>query len=108
MPLPPRDHELMNWLKTKASNRFWPLTPTCAEVVRLTSEGRDRPLPMGMRMRLSLHRAFCKWCARYAKQLDFLHKASARFPEQLDVIGSPTLGDGAKARMKRALGETQG
>jgi len=97
------DHVPPNWLKARVSNWFWSLTPTCKEVVRLTSEGRDHPLPLGMRMRLSLHRSFCQWCARYAKQLDFVHEASALFPEHMDEMNGPGLDDDAKARMKRAL-----
>ncbi len=99
----PHDHTPPNWLKTKVSGWFWSLTPTCKEVARLTSEGRDHPLPMGMRLRLGLHRSFCQWCARYAKQLDLVHKASHLLPEHFENTGSPALGDDAKARMKRAL-----
>lgn len=99
------DHAPPNWLKTKVSNWFWSLSPTCKEVVRLTSEGRDRSLPFGMRLRLSLHRAFCKWCARYARQLDLVHEASHLFPEHADQAGVPALGTDAKARMKRAIQE---
>jgi hypothetical protein len=97
------DHAPPNWLKTKVSNWFWVLTPTCKEVARLTSEGRDRPLPLGMRLRLRLHRAFCQWCARYAKQLDLVHEASHAFPENVDQAGGPALDADARARMKRAL-----
>lgn len=108
MPLSPHDHESPNWLKTKVSSWFWSLTPSCREVARLTSEGRDHPLPLGMRTRLGLHRSFCKWCARYAKQLDLVHEASQLFPEHLDEVGGPTLDNDAKARMKRALHDQLG
>ncbi len=94
-----------SWLKTKVSNWFWSLSPTCNEVARLTSEGRDHLLPLGMRLRLRLHRAFCQWCARYAKQLDLVHEASHLFPEHADQAGGPALETDAKARMKRALQE---
>jgi hypothetical protein len=99
----PHDQAPPSWLKTKVSGWFWSLTPTCKEVARLTSEGRDRPLPLGMRLRLSLHRAFCQWCARYAKQLDLVHEASHAFPEHADQAGGPALDTDAKGRMKRAI-----
>jgi hypothetical protein len=99
----PHDQTPPNWLKTKVSGWFWSLSPTCKEVARLTSEGRDHLLPLGMRLRLGFHRSFCQWCARYAKQLDLVHEASHLFPEHVDQVGGAALGDGAKARMKQAL-----
>jgi len=90
-------------LQARVSSWFRKLTPACREVARLTSEGRDHPLPTGMRMRLGLHRRFCTHCARYAEQLDLLHEATHRFPEHAEPIGGPTLNHDAKARMKRAL-----
>jgi hypothetical protein len=103
MPHSPHDHSPPHWLKTKVSTWFWSLTPTCKEVARLTSEGRDHPLPVGTRLRLGLHRSFCQWCARYAKQLDLVHEAAHLFPEHVDQIEQPNLDSDAKARMKRAL-----
>jgi hypothetical protein len=105
MPLSPDDHSQPGWLKTKVSTWFWSLTPTCKEVARLTSEGHDHPLPLGIRLRLSLHRCFCKWCARYAKQLDLVHDASHHFPEHVDQTDRPNLKSDAKARIKRALND---
>ncbi len=89
--------------KIKRSAWFRSLVPTCKEVTRLTSEGLDHPLPTGMRLRLRLHRCFCQWCARYAKQLDLVQEASVQFPEHLDQMEEPTLDAHAKARMKFAL-----
>jgi hypothetical protein len=103
MPQPPKQHASPNWFKARVSSWFWSLTPTCREVARLTSEQRDHPLPIGLRLRLSLHRSFCQWCARYAEQLDLIHDASHHFSEHMDEIGGPSLEDDAKARMKRAL-----
>lgn len=103
MSTAPHDDPPPNWLKTKVSGWFWSLTPACKEVARLTSEGRDRPLPPGMRLRLGLHRCFCQWCARYARQLDLVHEASQHFAEHTDHLAGPQLDRDAKARMKRAL-----
>jgi hypothetical protein len=103
----PDDPTSPHWLKTKVSGWFWSLTPTCREVARFTSEGRDRPLPIGTRLRLGLHRSFCQWCARYARQLDLVHEASELFPEHSDHLDEPSLDGGAKERMKRALQQQQ-
>jgi hypothetical protein len=77
----------------------WKITPHCREVVRLTSQSRDRSLSLAKRLRLGLHRRFCEWCARYAEQLEFLHESA----HQLDEKGSQALPSDAKSRLKRAL-----
>jgi hypothetical protein len=97
------DHRPFDWITSKLVNLVWRITPDCREVTRLTSEGRDRVLPLGTRLRLGLHRRFCKWCARYAKQLDFLHKANHLFATHLDQLSGPSLNTDAKSRMKRTL-----
>src|ERR1700744_1773952 len=79
------------------------ITPDCREVTRQTSEGRDRLLPLGARLRLGLHRRFCKWGGRYARQVDLLHKANHLFAADLDQIPGPSLNTDAKSRMKRTL-----
>jgi hypothetical protein len=86
----------------KLANLVWRITPHCREVARLTSEELDRPLPLGTQLRLNLHRRFCKWCARYAEQLQLLHQASHRLAVDPDQTG-PALDRDAKARIKRAL-----
>ena len=97
------EHKTPNWITTKVANVVWRITPHCREVTRLTSEGRDHPLPLGARLRLGLHRRFCVWCARYAGQLDLLQEASQRFPQHVAETGGPALADDARTRMKREL-----
>jgi hypothetical protein len=103
MPPSPHDEKPPHWLKAKVANLVWQLTPTCREVARLTSEEREHPRPLPTRLRLRVHRHFCTWCARYAKQLDLMHDASQFFPEHLDEIGGPALDSDARERMKRTL-----
>jgi hypothetical protein len=97
------DRDPWNWITGKLLNLVWSITPDCREVTRLSSEGRDRLLPLGARLRLDLHRRFCKWCARYARQLDFLHRASHLFEAHMDQLNGPSLSTDAKSRMKRTL-----
>src|ERR1700744_2185880 len=97
------DRDPSNWITGKLVNLVWMITPDCREVTRLTSEGRDRLLPLGARLRLGLHRRFCKWCGRYARQLDLLHKANHLFAALLDQITGPSLNTDAKSRTKFSL-----
>ncbi len=51
---------------------------TCKEVSRLVSQGLDRRLGFGERLRLRVHLAICKGCANYSRQMAFLRRAVAR------------------------------
>jgi len=95
-------------LETRLAMVVLRLTPDCREVSRLTSEELDHPLPWGTRSRLRLHRMFCQYCARYAKQLDLLREASQQLPAHIEASERPALGSEAKARLKRALHERAG
>ena len=78
------DRDPLNWITGKLLNLVWRITPGCRQVARLTSEGHERLLPPGARLRLGLHRCFCKRCACYARQLSFLHQASKLFATHVD------------------------
>jgi hypothetical protein len=101
----PADHKSPHWLKARIGSLVWRITPDCREVTRLTSEERDHALPFDTRTRLGLHRMFCKYCARYAEQLELLHQASQRLLERQEEDAEPALRAEAKARLKRALRE---
>ena len=58
---------------------------TCKEATRLVSQGMDRRLGVGERVRLRLHLAICDACTQFTRQMAFLRKAMAR------------LGDGDKS-----------
>jgi len=51
---------------------------TCKEVSRLVSQGLDRRLGFGERVRLRVHLAICDGCANFNKQVTFLRKAVVR------------------------------
>lgn len=49
--------------------------PSCESVSRLVSESHDRPMSWGERMKIRLHLAMCRYCARFERQLDVLEAA---------------------------------
>ena len=51
---------------------------TCKEVSRLASQGLDRRLGFGQRVRLRVHLAICEGCTNFSKQVAFLRQAVAR------------------------------
>ncbi len=51
---------------------------TCKEVSRLASQGLDRRLGIGERVKLRLHLAICDGCRNFRKQLEFLRQAITR------------------------------
>ena len=56
----------------------------CKEVSRLVSQGLDRRLGFGERLRLRIHLAICDGCSNFDNQMAFLRKAVARLGEQPD------------------------
>ena|SRR5271165_1647785 len=91
------------WLQTRLVIFIGRHTPKCREVVRILSDGMDRPLPLSLRLKLRLHFLMCCWCQRYAQHLRFLREAAAAFPEHVEEAASAQLSSEAKERMKRAL-----
>ena len=85
---------------------FIRITPPCQDMTRLLSEAMDRPLPVGIRIRMRLHFLICKWCERYKNQLLFLRQALRRDPDKVEgdvTTSSTSLSPEAKDRLKRTL-----
>lgn len=57
------------------------LTGTCKQVTHLISEGMDRDLSFGERIRIRFHLMMCKGCANFDKQMGTLRAASRAFAE---------------------------
>ena len=49
----------------------------CREVIQFASESLDRKLTLKERIGLRFHLMMCKLCARYVRQLKFMHQASS-------------------------------
>ena len=82
------------------------ITPSCEDMTRLLSEAMDRPLPLGIRIKMRLHFLICKWCERYKNQLLFLRQALRRDPDKVEGVGAASpasLSPEAKDRLKRAI-----
>lgn len=47
----------------------------CRSAHQLISEGMDRQLDLGERVRLRLHLTMCTMCSRVEKQMDYLRQA---------------------------------
>jgi len=93
-----------NWLQTRLVLFIVKHTPKCREVVRILSESMDRPLPLGLRLKLRLHFLMCCWCERYAQHLRFLRQAARAFPDRVDeALPAQRLSPEAKERISRAL-----
>lgn len=52
---------------------------TCKEVTHLLSEGQDRKLTVGERVRLAMHLMICEGCSNFRKHMDFLRTACRRY-----------------------------
>jgi hypothetical protein len=72
-------------------------------VIRILSLGMDKPLPLSTRIKLRVHYLMCSFCARYAKQLNYIREVSREFPEKIGEVSGAKLPTDAKERLKDAL-----
>ena len=52
---------------------------SCKEASRLLSQGEDRRLSLGERIKLRLHLVVCTGCMRFKRQIDFTRDAMSRY-----------------------------
>ncbi len=52
---------------------------TCREATQIILEGEDRHLPLVERLSLRLHHRICSNCRRFARQVELMRRASARW-----------------------------
>lgn len=52
---------------------------SCKEASRLLSQGEERRLSPGVRIKLRLHLMACTGCTRFKRQIDFMRDAMARY-----------------------------
>ena len=58
---------------------------SCKEVTHIVSEGLDRRLGLGERLRLRIHFAICDGCKNFRRQMLFIRKAMARLAQSADT-----------------------
>jgi hypothetical protein len=95
-----------NWWQTKLVKFIAKRTPRCPEIVRIISQGMDRPLSWRTRAMLQIHYLICGWCRRYEKQVRFIREATHEFPEHMQEASRSRLSDEEKAKIKRSLHDT--
>ena len=52
---------------------------SCKEATRLLSQGEERRLSLGERVKLGLHLSVCGACSRFQAQLKLMREALARY-----------------------------
>jgi putative zinc finger protein len=51
---------------------------SCREATRLASQGLDRQMSFGERLRLRVHLAICSGCANFSRQIALVRRAVQR------------------------------
>jgi hypothetical protein len=60
---------------------------SCEEASRLSSRAMEQPLTTSQRMLHRLHLMMCTRCSSFARQIEFLRRASGKVPEMLEKEG---------------------
>ncbi|MEK7206339.1 MAG: zf-HC2 domain-containing protein [Pseudomonadota bacterium] len=77
---------------------------TCKQASQIISQSYDRRLSWQERWNLRIHLFICDACARFAKQMRFLHQAARRFAQgQIEADEQVRLSAEAADRIKREL-----
>ncbi len=76
----------------------------CSEATRLTAATPERPLSLGERIGLALHRLLCPPCRFYRRQLEAMRRAARDLEAGAPDAG---LGDDARARIREKLRRAQ-
>jgi hypothetical protein len=78
---------------------------SCKDVSLLLSRACDERLPWRVRLAVRLHLLYCRGCARFRKQLEFLRVAAQRFSDRQDSVSRQRLPEAARQRILTALGQ---
>jgi hypothetical protein len=57
---------------------------SCEQASTLSSRALEEPLRPIERYQLRFHLMMCRHCSRFARQIDFLRRASRKLPEMLE------------------------
>ena len=57
---------------------------SCEQASRLSSRAMEEPLTPSERMLLRMHLMMCNRCSNFARQIEFLRRASSKIPEMLE------------------------
>ncbi len=57
---------------------------SCEEASRLSSRAMEEPLTPTERVLLRMHLMMCNRCSNFARQIEFLRRASGKLPEMLE------------------------
>ncbi len=80
---------------------------SCKDVTKLLSESMDRSLPPGKRIGVRLHLLFCRFCARYERQLLLIRETARRLAATVEAPGEScgeTLSEAARERIRESIG----
>lgn len=86
---------LRNWIHA--------LSPTCHDVAELQSRALDGPLPFRDWLGMNLHLPLCRWCRRYARQIQFLQEALRTEEDRLVEESDCRLPPQARAQLEEML-----
>lgn len=81
---------------------------TCKESTYLISKKQQDSLSLTEKMQLRFHLMMCKYCRRFANQIDFISKAIVRLRSKIEKQSTYiSLSDEQKMRIKKALENQQ-
>jgi len=78
---------------------------SCKKAAKLVSAAIDHELTLYEKIRLRLHLLMCRFCRRYADQIDLLHQVSRSIGDSPLNTSAAGLSPEAKERIKKNVSE---
>ncbi len=81
---------------------------SCKRAGELMTRSMETELTRWERLALAFHLFACKWCRRFRRQIQFVHRACqdwSRFDRLTEAAAEATLSERARARIRLALRE---
>jgi len=76
---------------------------TCKQATQLISEKLDRDLGLWQRLSLKFHLFLCRYCRKYARQLDFLRSVCTQLDQHIECNDQHSLSPESKQKLKAAI-----
>lgn len=81
---------------------------SCKDVANLASQSLDEKLTLRQKLGMRFHLMMCKFCCRYVKRLEFLHRSMGS-EEQIESLNQceESLSTSARERIRQKLSNSK-
>jgi len=80
---------------------------SCKQASELTCKAQDQPLSLREKISLRMHLMMCKMCRRYAKQINFISRATQHLSEGAEADKNIHLSEESRERITNKIKQSR-